>query len=157
FGLTKSRPATASPAPRIVSSGVLTPALPGHANAATQAASRSIPSALIVPLATSAPDGVGGSVRSASGQPLPALRVTLVAGDGTVVKSTTTGADGRFNFDGIKAGTYKVSVADPDFLYTTAHEAKVTVESGKAAPVEIVMERGPARIAGTIVDALQKP
>ena len=55
---------------------------------------------------------VTGTVRAArSGRPVPEASVTLVDGDGDVVASAVTGADGRYEFGDVPTGTYTLTAA----------------------------------------------
>ncbi|VTR76922.1 SdrD B-like domain-containing protein [Cellulomonas hominis] len=48
--------------------------------------------------------------------PVPGATVRLLAADDAVVGSTTTAADGRYRFDALDPGTYRVEVELPDAL-----------------------------------------
>jgi hypothetical protein len=115
-----------------------------------------VPALLIIPQAPRNADSVTGYVTAQGGRGQGQMKVALIAADGKQVATTTSGADGRYTFDHVAPGAYKVVANDPDFLYTTAEAASVTAEKGKAAEANIVMSRGGARIAGSVVDANQK-
>ncbi|MGH3621502.1 MAG: MFS transporter [Sciscionella sp.] len=51
---------------------------------------------------------VSGTIRNRTGAPVTQARVTLVDDSGTLVTSTTTGADGSYHFDGVRPGDYTV-------------------------------------------------
>jgi hypothetical protein len=115
-----------------------------------------VPALLIVPQLPRNADSITGYVTSPAGRGQSQMRVSLIGPDGKAVATTTSAGDGRYTFDHVAAGTYKLTAADPDFLYTTAEAASVTAEKGKAVEANVVMTRGAARIAGVVVAANQK-
>jgi uncharacterized repeat protein (TIGR01451 family) len=54
--------------------------------------------------------------QGAGEDPVPGATVRLLAADDTAAGSTTTAADGRYRFDGLDPGTYRVEVELPDAL-----------------------------------------
>jgi hypothetical protein len=145
--------ATTAPRPANGPVGAAAPAAP-----AQQPADREVvPALLIVPQAPRNADSVTGYVTSPSGRGQAQMSVALVGPDGKPVATTTSAKDGRYTFEHVAPGTYKLTASDPDFLYTTAEAATVTAVSGKAVEANVVLTRGSARIAGTVVDANQKP
>ncbi len=108
---------------------------------------------------------VRGVVKDDDGRPLAGVEVTLSrartlrAGRGGVQMSfigpgsqvrRETGADGRFEFRGLKAGDYTVSARRPGFTRTTVDP--VNVAEGKTAePLELTLRPG-ATISGFLRD-----
>lgn len=61
---------------------------------------------------------VSGQVTSASSSdPLDGLRIALADLNGSIVYQTTTNPDGRFEFAGIRAGQYDVTIPREGFMY----------------------------------------
>ncbi|MGH1564119.1 MSCRAMM family protein [Mumia sp. DW29H23] len=61
-----------------------------------------------------APSSVGGTV-TGGGQGLPGVVVTLDLGDGSAPRTTVSGADGSYTFEGVPAGDgYAISVQPPE-------------------------------------------
>ena len=108
---------------------------------------------------------VRGVVKDEEGRPLAGAEVflsssrTIRAGRGGVQMSFVgpgnqvrrePGADGRFEFRGLKAGDYTVSARRPGFSRATVDPVNVT-ESRAAEPVELVLKPG-ATISGVLRD-----
>lgn len=55
---------------------------------------------------------VSGVLRDHAGVPQPGWQISLTGG--SVTRSTTTGSDGRYKFDGLPAGSYTLSVVGAD-------------------------------------------
>ncbi|HSD66178.1 MAG TPA: carboxypeptidase-like regulatory domain-containing protein, partial [Vicinamibacteria bacterium] len=107
---------------------------------------------------------VRGIVKDEEGRPLPGVEVTLSSsrnvraarggiqlsfvGPGSDVRRET-GADGRFEFRGLKAGDYTVSARRPGFSRATVDP--VNVDARAAEPLELVLKPG-ATISGVIRD-----
>src|SRR5205085_10751841 len=73
----------------------------------------------VVPNPTSPPEGsasISGSIVSTSGQPLPA-RVVLYSENPRLVpdRATNSNAQGRYQFTGLPAGTYRMAAARPGY------------------------------------------
>jgi protocatechuate 3,4-dioxygenase beta subunit len=109
--------------------------------------------------------GLRGVVRDDEGRPLAGAEVTLSrpttmrAGRGGMQMSFVgpglqlrreTGADGRFEFTGLKAGDYALAARRAGFSRARLDPAKVS-ESGDDAPVELVLRPG-ATISGVVRD-----
>ena len=95
----------------------------------------------VTPTATPVPGGVTGAVFEDlngdgvqdPGEPgIANVTVTLVdPATGTVIATTTTAADGSYQFTGIVAGTYSVTETDPTgYVSTTANTVPATVPPG---------------------------
>jgi protocatechuate 3,4-dioxygenase beta subunit len=108
---------------------------------------------------------VRGVVKDEEGRPLAGAEVdlssarTLRAGRGGVQMSFVgpgnqvrreTGADGRFEFRGLKAGDYTVSARRPGFSRATVDPVSVA-EARPAEPLELVLKPG-ATISGVVHD-----
>ena len=108
---------------------------------------------------------VRGVVKDEEGRPLAGAEVnlssarTLRAGRGGVQMSfigpgsqlrRETGADGRFEFRGLKAGDYTVSARRPGFSRATVDPVNVA-EARAAEPLELVLKPG-ATISGVLRD-----
>jgi hypothetical protein len=116
-----------------------------------------VPAPKVVAQAARDADTISGHVNSPAGRGQAQMKVSLIGPDGKVVATTSSAADGRYTFEHVAPGTYKVTATDPDFFYTTAESATVTAVQGKAVEANVVMSRGSARISGVVVDANQKP
>ncbi len=108
---------------------------------------------------------VRGVVKDEEGRPLAGAEVNLSsarnlrAGRGGVQMSISgpgsqlrreTGADGRFEFRGLKAGDYTVSARRPGFSRATVDPVNVA-EARAAEPLELVLKPG-ATISGVVRD-----
>ncbi len=91
-------------------------------------------------------DADGDGVQDAGEAGLTGVTVELLNGDGTVIATTTTGADGIYTFSNLLAGSYTVRVVSstlpagsaPTFDLdgtATAHTAAVTVTGGQTRTV----------------------
>ena len=116
-----------------------------------------VPAQRVVAQAPRNADSVSGYVTAPAGRGLAQMKVALIGPDGKVAATTTSAADGRFTFEHVAPGSYKLTASDPDFLYTTSESTSVTAVQGKAAEANVVLTRGSARIAGVVLDANQKP
>ena len=68
-------------------------------------------------------DQNGNGVQDPSELGLPGVTVQLLGCDGTVLRSTTTDASGRYSFAGLPAGSYRLAFAAPagsTFVISTA-------------------------------------
>ena len=108
-----------------------------------------------------------GVVKDEEGRPLAGAEVTLSSartirasrggvqmsfiGPGNQLRRET-GADGRFEFRGLKAGDYTVSARRPGFSRATVDPVNVA-EAGAAEPVELVLKPG-ATISGVLRDKI---
>jgi protocatechuate 3,4-dioxygenase beta subunit len=108
---------------------------------------------------------VRGAVKDEEGRPLAGAEVTLSSartiranrggvqmsfiGPGNQVRRET-GADGRFEFRGLKAGDYTVSARRPGFSRATVDPVSLA-ESRAGEPVELVLKPG-ATISGVLRD-----
>jgi carboxypeptidase family protein len=137
------------------------PAVVHAATAAPPAPRAHDPAVVAAPRVVATPprnaDSVTGYVTAPAGRGLAQMKVALIGPDGKAVATTTSAADGRFTFEHVAPGAYKLTASDPDFLYTTAEPASVTAVQGKAAEANVVLTRGSARISGVVLDANQKP
>ncbi len=104
---------------------------------------------LILPnsLANAAPEPnesatVRGHVRTAAGEPLPGVLVTLQStpqsGDTDKPVIDVSNADGAYAFASVPAGRYSVSFALPNFTNATRND--VTLRPGESAIVDIVLQ-----------------
>jgi hemoglobin/transferrin/lactoferrin receptor protein len=100
---------------------------------------------------------ISGTVRAASGEALALARISLQSAEQTAVAGTRTDANGRFGFEKIPAGRYVLAIALPGF---DERRQPVTVEPGRVAKVEILLELTPVQAevsvtatAGAVRDA----
>lgn len=100
--------------------------------------------------------GIGGAVLSAANQPLPGVDVSLsAAGDGGMGggllggggQSTTTDGSGRFLFDHVSAGRYRVSAG---YRGTNAQPVDVVLQGGETRQDLVLSIGAGATINGTI-------
>ncbi|WP_170148133.1 BACON domain-containing protein [Marinoscillum furvescens] len=82
---------------------------------------------------------VTNALSSGSGEPVAQAVVTLV---GAKSESKTTGTDGRFLFENLTIGDYKVAVSHPDF--EPAESGDITVRSLDQSSVDISLTPKPA-------------
>ena len=74
-------------------------------------------------------------------QPLSGLTVRLMDGSGTVLSTAVSGADGRYSFDWLEAGSYCVDVSVPDDL--------IMVRPGDWRVTEGIADSGMAYVSGS--------
>ena len=103
----------------------------------------------------------GRVVTGAPGQPVPVrrARVTLDADGRTTPLVTDTDTDGKYRFDALPAGTFRVTAEKAGFVpasgglpHGIAPAPSIELKAGQAATADLVMERGAAlegRIANT--------
>lgn len=96
------------------------------------------------PLLAAAPP-ITGTVTDPGGTPIANARVVLSGGS----RSATTGADGRFVFRAVPAGTYRVDVTFPGFA--PGHVEVVVPSSGGDVAVAIQLVPTPLALEGVIV------
>lgn len=82
---------------------------------------------------------ITNALSSGSGEPVPNASVTLT---GAKSLSKTTGSDGRFRFENLTIGDYKVAVSHPDF--EPAESGDITVSSLDQSPVDLSLTPKPA-------------
>lgn len=107
--------------------------------------------------------GAGGRVRgvvlSHDGKPVADADVNMRSATGergwTDWENERTGADGRFEMVGVRAGRYKVS-ASPDSEPATEDPVEVEIPDGGDATVEIRLVRG-GSVVGSVVDETGQP
>lgn len=97
-------------------------------------------SALLFAGQAPASPSVSGQVRYASGQALADIDVSLAGPALQAPQSVKTGADGRYTFASLPAGTYSVSFHAPGFKKSVRHG--VVIQTGFRAQVDMVMELG---------------
>lgn len=87
--------------------------------------------------------GIEGTVIDATLLPIPNVVVHLreSSGDAPALKNTTTALDGRFIFELVDPGTYRVSTSAPGFGNVTQ---LVVVVAGEAAKVRLVLTELPS-------------
>ncbi|MGO9444598.1 MAG: carboxypeptidase regulatory-like domain-containing protein, partial [Thiobacillaceae bacterium] len=90
----------------------------------------------VVQAAPIAAEDIQGQVQDALGRPIAAASLSLKTATGTVVGSTTSGAEGRFVFSGIKPGTYAVVAKKSGFQTGTAI---VTLATGTGASTSLTL------------------
>ncbi|MCR0980779.1 SdrD B-like domain-containing protein [Roseomonas populi] len=89
-------------------------------------------------------DANGNGIRSAGEAGVTGQTVQLLDGNGAVVATTTTGADGAYSFTGVTPGTYQVQFIGPNGTVFTAADqgGDDTVDSdaglnGRSAPITL--------------------
>lgn len=92
------------------------------------------------------PPAIVGIVRDSAGRPLPGVQVVLPQLD----RGTTTDAEGRFEFRGLRPGTYHLDAVLIGFA--PAHH-RVVVEAGATATVELTLHVSAVQLAGVQVTA----
>ena len=98
---------------------------------------------------------VTGVVKDESGKPLAGATVTLVkATDSSTVKFSVTKADGKYTFEPIMAGSYRVKTTSVGFSNNFSN--LVTVEAADVTVSDIAMLKQSADLTGVVVTA-KKP
>ncbi|MDQ3281955.1 MAG: von Willebrand factor type A domain-containing protein [Acidobacteriota bacterium] len=87
------------------------------------------------PLPTAHPNSISGIVIDSAGMPLPGVTVTLASGN--TPRQAVTDANGRYAFNGVPPGTYRVRVQLAGFNST--EHAGVTVTSARGAALQSVL------------------
>ena len=82
---------------------------------------------------------------------LEGAEVRLLTGEGNVVRTHHTGADGKYRFDGIRAGSYRVDLVTPLGYVTPAGTKPVTVGPNETAEVDFELRPGGV-VRGRVVD-----
>ena len=85
-----------------------------------------------------APAALTGTVTDSTKAPLPGVTVTVVTN--SLERTALTGADGRYRFPGLPAGTYRVQAELAGF--ETAVERGIVVGSGAATPLHFTLQVG---------------
>ena len=82
----------------------------------------------------------GDGIQDAGEQGLPGVKVTLTDANGKTT-TTTTDKDGKYLFDDLVPGTYKVSFEEPaDYKYAPANQGKDDAKDSDATAVPTVVE-----------------
>ena len=105
-------------------------------------------------------NSIAGSVADVVDGPLAGVALTLTDGNGTVVGTTTTAADGTYSFPGfIATSGYTVRVTAPDEkIAVDATTAAVDITNGDATDVDfLVRQIVPSPVTGRVVDANDNP
>lgn len=137
----------------LVAAGLVLCAYSGMARVAAQVRDRPL---------VAAPNGtLSGRVEidvSRQRMPVRRARVTLTADAGATPSTTLTDTDGRYRFDRVAAGAYRVRAEKPGFVPMPADPARpsdppapVHVTAGDAAMFDVLMQRG-AALDGQFVD-----
>ncbi|MEM6639953.1 MAG: carboxypeptidase-like regulatory domain-containing protein [Pseudomonadota bacterium] len=106
-------------------------------------------------IATTRTYALTGRLTSPTGAPLAGARVRAVGSGRASGAVTVSESDGRFRFDGLAAGAYRVELAEPaDML--SASPVKVAVGSGLANRTDIVLddEPVPGQLVGTVASSI---
>ncbi len=114
---------------------------------------------LIFPVALAAQIVEGTVVNSATGSPLPGVKVNLIT-EGVVAYSTVTDQQGHFLFDHVQDGVYLAdySAADYNFEPGSAPRLERFQVAAGASPVKLEARMTPlARLSGRVVDGRGKP
>ena len=77
---------------------------------------------------------ISGQVRDVSGAALPGVSIIALPATGGTIARATTGRDGRYQIDGLDAGTYRVDFDLPGF--DRFRRNRVAVERGAAATAD---------------------
>lgn len=117
--------------------------------------------------AVSAQEGVVGRAVDSVGQPLPGVTVTITAPAGGEQRRTTTAGDGKYRFDKLADGIYRVDFELLGFDMTRRNFVRVRNGSSTVADAtlrvsaicECVMATGPpvAKRSGRVVDEAGRP
>jgi Carboxypeptidase regulatory-like domain len=106
---------------------------------------------------------VGRVVDADSKAPVAGARVMLapVRGPGSPITpmtpaSTSTDNRGRFAFDGIRAGRFRVTVRKPGYVFDPLNAPIVDLQPGQSSSLDIALPRG-AVLAGRILDQQGEP
>ena len=92
------------------------------------------------PPAPLAAPALRGVIKDAAGLYIPEVVVTVTWQDGTKVRETTTGMDGRYNFPSLPTGTVKVSFERTEFKKLTY--TRVGLASGQVKRLNVTMPVG---------------
>jgi len=92
-----------------------------------------------------------GTVRDASGSPVPKASVTLTNVETGIGTKTTTGNDGEYNFFDVRIGQYSVTVEATGFSKATAENVQVVV--GARQRVDITLQVGVVTESVTVSSA----
>src|SRR5688572_7733253 len=74
------------------------------------------------------PNSIVGAVKDRAGDGVPQIVVQLLGPDGEERAKQRTDGQGRFAFEGVAAGSYKLTTWDPDYLYTAAAQVSATAK-----------------------------
>ncbi|OQX23245.1 MAG: hypothetical protein BWK80_27000, partial [Desulfobacteraceae bacterium IS3] len=95
-------------------------------------------------------DKDGNKAQDAGEQGIADVTVTLLDAGGNVIKTTLTGADGKYSFADVPPGTYTVKESDPaTYSSTTDNEVSVSVTPDKAGVADFG-DRQESSIAGIV-------
>lgn len=103
---------------------------------------------------------ISGAVRDVKTGPLGGVALTLTDGNGDIVGTATTAADGTYSFPGFVATTgYTVRVAPPaDKIAIDRTTESVDLTGGDAENVDFwVRDFEPVKVSGRVVDSEDKP
>ncbi len=96
------------------------------------------------------PATVQGQVTSNnSGQPVPDVLIRVIDENGAVIARTTTGAEGRYRIQGLRAGSYSITAFNPSF---SSEVEPFSVEAGETVTINFTLTDNPGSINGTVTD-----
>ena len=94
------------------------------------------------PLAQSGLTEINGTVRDASGTPLPGATVTLTGPERDETVTATTDTEGRYRFEGVAAGTYSITFSREGFA--TVERPPFRMLGSYKARIDAVLKVSPA-------------
>ena len=98
---------------------------------------------------------IGGTVKAANGDPLSAVVTVLSESSPARPIVARADASGKFQLDGLLAGTIRVSAAAPGFVPSVSPE--IDLQAGSDETIDLVLERGGHSVSGTIRDITGGP
>jgi hypothetical protein len=95
--------------------------------------------ALLAPLPARGAVTLSGTVRTASGSPVPAVQVAVTNTATGAVAAATLQPDGSYAVTGLAAGTYRITASAPGFTQSTL---TVTLGDDSAGSADLVLQEG---------------
>src|ERR1039458_6288631 len=94
--------------------------------------------------------GLVGTIRDASGEPIPSAAVKITNNDTAIVSETKTGPSGDYDIPSLRVGVYTISASAPGFSDAVAKN--ITVSVGNVQHIDLTLKVGSTETTVEVTD-----